>query len=81
MSDSIIPHVDSHKDLGIIPSEDFSWKKHHYAIIARAYRTLRLIQRKFVRNHLHTVMIKLYVSLAITLLYSDLATTFDERHC
>ena len=29
MSDSIIPHVDSHKDLGVILSEDLNWEKHH----------------------------------------------------
>jgi len=43
MSDSIIPYVDSHKDFGIILSEDLSWEKHHNAIIAHAYRTLGLI--------------------------------------
>ena len=48
MSDSIIPHVDSHKDLGVILSEDLSWEKHHNAIIARAYRTIGLIRRTFV---------------------------------
>jgi len=47
MSDSIIPHVDSHKDLGVILPEDLSWEKHHNAIIVHAYRTLVLI-RSFV---------------------------------
>ena len=37
MSHSIIPHVDSHRDLGIALSEDLSWEKHHDTIIARAY--------------------------------------------
>ena len=35
MSDSIIRHVDSHKDLGVILSEDLSWEKHHKTIITR----------------------------------------------
>ena len=34
MSDPTIPHVDSHKDLGVILSEDL--------IIAHAYKTLEL---------------------------------------
>jgi len=34
---SIVPHVDSHRDLGIALSEDLSWEKHHDTIIARAY--------------------------------------------
>ena len=44
MSDS---NVDSHKDLGVILSEDLSWEKHHYAIISHAYRTFGLIRRTF----------------------------------
>ena len=63
MSDSIIPHVDSHKDLGVILSEDLSWEKHHKTIIARAYRTLGLIRRTFVCNHSPTTLVRLYVSL------------------
>ena len=35
MSNSIIPHVDSHRDLGITLSEDLSWEKHHNTTIAR----------------------------------------------
>jgi len=68
MSDSIIPHVDSHKDLGVMLSEDLSWEKHHNAIIACAYRTLGLICQTFVRNYSPTTMIKLYVSLVRSML-------------
>jgi len=63
MSDSFIPHVDSHKDLGAILSEDLRWEKQYNAIIARAYRTLGLIRQTFVQNHSPTTMIKLYVFL------------------
>ena len=63
MSDSVIPCVDSHKDLGVILSVDLSWEKHHKAISSRAYRTLGLIRRTFIHNHLPTTLVKLYISL------------------
>ena len=61
MSDSIIPHVGSHKDLGVILSEDLSWEKHH--------------------NVHHDQVVCIFSKITNTLLYSDLATTFDERYC
>jgi len=63
MSNSIIPHVDSHRDLGITVSEDLNWEKHHNTIIACAYRSFGLIRRTFGHNHLPTTLVKLYVSL------------------
>ena len=63
MSNSIIPHVNSHRDLGITLSEDLSWEKHHNTIIACAYRSLGLIRRTFGHNHSPTTLVKLYVSL------------------
>ena len=63
MSDSIIPHVDSHRDLGITLSEDLSWEKHHNTIIVRVYRSFDLIRRTFGRNHSPTTLVKLYASL------------------
>jgi len=77
MSDSIIPHVDSHKDLGITLSEDLSWENHHATIIARS---LGLIRRTFGRNHSPTTFVYILSEITITLLYSYLATTPDERH-
>ena len=63
MCDTSIPRCDSHKDLGIILSENLSWEKHHKSLIARAYRMLGLIRRTFSSNHSISVMAKLYVSL------------------
>ena len=40
-----------------------SWEKHHKAISSRAYRTLGLIRRTFIHNHLPTTLVKLYISL------------------
>ena len=43
MFDTVISHQNSHKDLGIIISEDLSWNKHYSFIIARAYKILGLM--------------------------------------
>ena len=72
-------------DLGITFSEDLSWEKHHNTIIARAYRSLGLIQKTFGRNHSLTTCnpskaVRILSEITITLLYSDLETTFYERH-
>ena len=63
MSDTCIPHMDSHKDLGIILSEDLSWGKHYKSITARAYKVLGLIRRTFLPSHSTSTMVKLYISL------------------
>ena len=49
MSDACIPCMDSHKDLGIILSEDLSWGKHYKSITAHAYKVLGLILVLFFR--------------------------------
>jgi len=48
MSDKPIPHVDHHKDLGLLLSEDLSWDKHYKFIISRAYKTLGLIRHIYI---------------------------------
>jgi len=63
MFDTVISHQDSHKDLGIIVSEDLSWNKHYSFIIARAYRILGLIRRTITSPHCPSIMVKLYISL------------------
>ena len=81
ISDTRIPHSDSHKDLGLILSEDLRWDKHYKAITARAYKVLGLIRRTFHSCHLSSTMVRPAVCIngpiAITLLYSNMA---DERH-
>ena len=44
ISDTSIPHCDSHKDLGLILSADLSWNKHYKTITAHAYKVLGLIR-------------------------------------
>ena len=63
ISDTRIPHSDSHKDLGLILSEDLHWDKHYKAITARAYKVLGLIRRTFHSCHLSSTMVRLYVSM------------------
>ena len=63
MPNSIIPHVDSHKDLGLILSEDLSWDKHYKDITVRAYKMLGLICRTFASTHSPSTLVRLYVSL------------------
>ena len=63
MSDTCIPRMDSHKDLGIILSEDLSWGKRNKSITARAYKVLGLIRRTFLPSHSTSTMVKLYISL------------------
>jgi len=50
MSDIPIPHVDHHKDLGLLLSEHLSWDRHNKFIISRAYKTLGLIRCTFTSN-------------------------------
>ena len=47
MSDTCMPRMDSHKDLGIILSEDLSWGKHYKSITAHAYKVLGLIRTSY----------------------------------
>ena len=69
MSDTCIPHMDSHKDLGIILSEDLSWGKHYKSITARAYKVLGLIRHTFLLSYSTSIMVKLYVSLVRSQLF------------
>ena len=64
ISDTSIPHCDSHKDLGLILSADLSWDKHYKSITASAYKLLGLICQTFLSSHSTFTMVKLYVSLA-----------------
>ena len=63
MNNTPIPKVESHKDLGLIFSEDLTWNRHYKFIIPRAYKILGLIRRTFASNQLPSTLVKLYVSL------------------
>ena len=44
ISDTSIPHCDSHKDLELVLSADLSWNKHYKTITAHAYKVLEIIR-------------------------------------
>ena len=69
MFDTSISHIDCHKDLGLVLSEDLSWSKHYNFITARAYKVLGLIRRTFSSSHCPSTGLKLYVSLVRSQLF------------
>ena len=69
MFDTSISHTDSHKDLGLVLSEDLSWSKHYNFITARAYKVLGLIRRTFSSSHCPNTVLKLYISLVRSQLF------------
>ena len=50
----------SHKDLGVIVSDNLNWNIHYDAILSKAYRTLGLIRRSFSSTIPISVKVKLY---------------------
>ena len=60
--DTSVPRSDSHKDLGLILSEDLCWDKHYKAITICAYKLLGLICT-ILFSHLTFIMVGLYASL------------------
>ena len=63
ISDITIPRNDSHKDLGLVLSDNLSWDKHYKSISARAYKILGLIRRTIDSTHSTSVKASLYISL------------------
>ena len=53
----------SHKDLGVIISDNLNWNTHHDAILGKAYRTLGLVRRTFCSTIPISAKVKLYTSL------------------
>ena len=85
ISNMSMPHCDSHKDLklGLILSADLSWDKHHKTITARAYKVLGLMRWTFLSSHSTFTMVSCICitgPITITLLYSNMASTLNERY-
>ena len=53
----------SHRDLGVIISDNLNWNIHHDTILAKAYRTLGLVRRTFSSIIPTSAKVKLYTSL------------------
>ena len=63
ISDTCIPHSDSHKELELIVSENLCWHKLYKAITAHAYKVLGLICCTILSCHLTSTMVRLNASL------------------
>ena len=63
MHGSEIASRDSHRDLGILVSDDLSWSCHHKSILAKAYGKLAMIRRTFSNLCPINSRKKLYISL------------------
>jgi len=62
IDETVIPCSSNCKDLGIMFSDDLSWKLHYQNITSKAYKTLGLIRRIFKDNCLETRK-HLYISM------------------
>ena len=60
---NLLSPAKSHRDLGIILSLDLSWNNHFKHITAKAYRSLGLLRRIFVKSTSTPVRKTLYISL------------------
>ena len=60
---NLINTTHSHKDLGVIISDNLNWNTHHDAILGKAYRTLGLVRRTFCSTIPISAKVKLYTSL------------------
>ena len=63
ISGNSINTTHSHKDLGVIVSDNLNWNIHHDAILSKAYRTLGLVRRSFSSTIPTSAKVKLYTSL------------------
>ena len=63
ISDTCIPHSDSHKELELILSENLCWDKLYKAITAHAYKVLGLICCDILSCHLTSAMVRPNTSL------------------
>ena len=80
MFDNTTLHNDSHKDLGLVLSEDLGWNNQYSYIIAHAYKTLGLIHQTFSSLHHPSIVLKLYESLATCVLYAVMASLPAEGY-
>ena len=63
ISDMSIPQNDSHRDLGLVLSDNLSWDKHYKLISAWACKILGLMHCTIASNHSTSTMTTLYISM------------------
>ena len=68
LKEQAIPKLNSHRDLGVILSDDLSWKNHYTYILSKAYKILGLIRRTFKSSHSLSIKTKLYMTLVRSIL-------------
>ena len=68
LNEQVIPKLNSHHDLGIIISENLSWRNHYTNILSKAYKTLSLTRRTFKSSHSPLIKTKLYMTLVRSIL-------------
>ena len=68
LNEQVIPKLNSHRDLGIIISENLSWRNHYTNILSKAYKTLSLLRRTFKSSHSPLIKTKLYMTLVRSIL-------------
>ena len=68
LNEQEIPKLDSHRDLGVIISNDLSLSNHYTYILSKAYKTLNLIRRTFKSSYSPSIKTKLYTSLVCSII-------------
>ena len=63
LNEQLIPKPKSYWDLGVILSDNLSWRNHYTYILSKAYKTLNLICRTFKSLHSLSIKTKLYMTL------------------
>ena len=63
INNHLIDLTASHRDLGVIISDDIHWDIHYDNIISKAYKTLYFIRRSVSNSHSSKTKLKLYTSL------------------
>ena len=63
LNKQLIPKVKSHWNLGVILSDDLTWRNHYTYILSKAYKTLNLIHHAFKSSHSLSIKTKLYMTL------------------
>ena len=68
LNEQAIPKLNSYCGLGVIISDDLSWRNHYMYILSKAYKTLSLIHRTFKSSHSLSIKTKLYMTLVHSIL-------------
>ena len=68
LNEQAIPKLNSYCGLGVIISDDLSWRNHYMYILSKAYKALSLIHHTFKSSHSLSIKTKLYMTLVHSIL-------------